>query len=220
MVSILMLTHNAPGYVRRSIKTLQKTEKIPYELIVVDNKSGFLTRILLKRIKKKGMIDVLYLNKENSLFAKGNNIAAGFASNKAEFYLLLNSDVEIIDSLWLAKLLELYPKEGGIVSYGVVESEPVRADGYCLLIGSALYNQYKLDENYAWWWGVTKLESQVLKAGKRILAVRNHEKYVHHFGGKSGGGAMIGKALGMDTEIQEVIGWFAKGHIEVVDDVD
>lgn len=188
MVSILMLTHNAPAYVKKSIKTLRKTEGVLYELIVVDNASKFWTRWLLKRLKKRGMIDFLYLNKENSLFAKGNNIASGFASKNAQYYLLLNSDIEIKDGNWLKKLIELHPNEGGIVSYGVVESEPVRADGFCLLIDSASYNQYKLDEHYAWWWSVTKLESQVLQSGKRILAVRDHEKYLHHYGGKSGGG--------------------------------
>lgn len=218
-VSILMLTHNAPKYVKTSIESVKElTKGVDYELIVVDNRSHIRTKWLLNNMKKKGLIDVLYFNKENSLFAKGNNIASTLASKNSDYILLLNSDIKIHSENWLKKLVEIHPKQGGISAYGTVDNEPVRADGYCMLINKNIYDYYKLDEQFAWFWSVTKLESQVLKEGKTVRSVRNHEKYIHHFGGKSG--KAFKYASGMGINIEEVKQWFRTGHVEVLDDID
>ena len=44
-ISILMLTHNAPKYVYKSITTIKNITKtnIKYEILVVDNKSSLFT---------------------------------------------------------------------------------------------------------------------------------------------------------------------------------
>lgn len=215
-VSILMLTHNAPKYVWESIVSLKEnTKNVEYELIVLDNHSKFITRMLLKNLKsKKGLIDKLIMSDKNLLFAKGNNVAFESASN-SDYILLLNSDVRINSKDWLDTLLKIHPRGGGISAFGAVDSEPIRADGYCLLINRDLYEKYKLDENYEWWWGVTELESMVLKEGKKIVAVRNHEEYIHHYGGKSGKG--FKNAKGMDVDINEVKKWFDGNKVEIID---
>lgn len=217
-ISILMLTHNAPKYVKESIETVKRTTGVDYELIVVDNASKFWTKRLLKKLDSKGYIDKLYLNPENSLFAKGNNIASTMCSEDADMILLLNSDVRINSDDWLSKLVSIHPAEGGISSYGVVETEPIRADGYCMLINRDLYDKYKLDEEFAWFWGVTKLESLVLKEGKSIVSVRDHENKIHHYGGKSGKG--FKHAAGMGIDIEEVKKWFTTGKVEIIDHLD
>lgn len=214
-VSILMLTYNAPKYVKESILTLKEnTKNIDYELIVLDNHSKFMTRRLLEKLEKKGFMDKLILSDKNLLFAKGNNVAFEAASD-SEYIVLLNSDVKINSSNWLETLLKIHPKEGGISAFGAVDSEPIRADGYCLLIDKNLYEKYKLDETYEWWWGVTKLESMVLKEGKKIVAVRNHEEFIHHYGGKSGKGYK--NAKGMDADRNEVKKWFDNNKVEIID---
>lgn len=214
-VSILMLTYNAPKYVKESIVTLKEnTKNVEYELIVLDNHSKFITRMLLKRLKSRGFIDKLIMSDKNLLFAKGNNVAFESASN-SEYVLLLNSDVRINSKDWLKTLLKIHPQEGGVSSFGAVDSEPIRADGYCLLINRDLYEKYKLDEKYEWWWGVTKLESMVLKEGKKIVAVRNHEEFIHHYGGKSGKG--FKNAKGMDADRNEVKKWFDNNKVEIID---
>lgn len=214
-VSILMLTHNAPRYCKRSIQSIYKyTKNCNYELVVVDNMSGARTAKLLVKLKQQGYIDKLYFNSKNDLFAKGNNIAASLAANDSDYYLLLNSDVKIKSPDWLKNLEQLISKHNGIVSYGAVLSEPQRADGYCLLIDTKLYNKYKLDEDFAWWWGVTKLEGQILNEGKEVTAIENHEEYIHHYGGKSGKGYK--NAIGMDVDMDEVKGWFLKGKVNII----
>ena len=214
-VSILMLTYNAPRYVKKSIVSLKKlTSNQNYELIVVDNDSKHPTVRTLYKLKSRGLVDKLYYNSNNDLFAKGNNIAARLASEDSDYYLLLNSDVEIKSPDWLDKLIELMPEEGGIASFGAVQSAPKRADGYCMMIDADLYNKYKLDEHFQWWWGVTKLESQVLKEGKKVIAVDDHEEYIHHFGGKSGKG--FSDATGMDVDMDEVKKWFEDGDVKII----
>lgn len=215
-VSILMLTYNAPRYVKETILTLREnTKNVDYELIVLDNHSKFLTRSLVKSLKRKGLIDKLILSNKNLLFARGNNVAFESAEADSEYILLLNSDVKINSDDWLETLIKIHPEEGGISAYGAVESEPVRADGYCFLINRDLYARYKLDEKYEWWWGVTKLEAMVLREGKKIKAVREHEEFVHHYGGKSGKGYKHAK--GMKEDRNEVKKWFEQNKVEIIE---
>lgn len=214
-VSILMLTYNAPRYVKKSIKTLkQNTLGVDYELVVVDNASKNRTKKLLTKLKTKGMIDKLIFNEKNELFAGGNNIAAKYASSDTDFYLLLNSDVKINNKNWLKRLIDLHPGNG-IASYGAVLSEPIRADGYCLLINKDIYDFHKLDEEFQWWWSVTKLEAEILNEGNKIIAVKDHENYIHHYGGKSGKGFQ--DALGLYPDMNKIKSWFKDGKVEILD---
>lgn len=109
------------------------------------------------------------------------------------------------------KLINGMSGSGG--AYGAVLSEPIRADGYCLLINKELYAKYQLDENFQWWWSVTKLEAQILNEGGKIVAFKNHENMLHHFGGKSGQGYKDAK--GMDISVKDVKEWFHKGCVEI-----
>lgn len=88
-----------------------------------------------------------------------------------------------------------------------------------MLIDKFLYDKYKLDEYFKWWWSITKLQSQVLKEGFKIRAVKNHEKHIHHYGGKSGDGWK--GATGMDISIDEVISWFEnkKENVEIIEEI-
>ena len=220
-ISILMLTYNAPEYVLESImgvnKTKEKTSNL--ELIVLDNASETPTKNLLEELKKNGFIDKLILNPQNDLYAKGNNIASTYASDDTTHYLLLNSDIKVINPNCFNKLMEIHPKNGGISSFGSPSGEPIRADGYCMLIDRQLYDKFQLDEYFEWWWSITKLQSQILTEGFKIRAVKNHENYIHHYGGKSGD-AWKG-ARGMDITRDEVLGWFKdkKENVEIIDKI-
>jgi len=221
-ISVLMLTYNAPDYVFESIKGVneikEKTDNL--ELIVLDNNSEPPTKNILKKLKEENLIDKLVLNPKNDLFARGNNLASRYASEDTTHYLLLNSDMKIIDPNCINKLMEIHPTNGGISSFGAVLFEPIRADGYCMLIDKSLYDKYQLDEYFEWWWSITKLQSQILKEGLKIRAVKNHEKYIHHYGGKSGDGWK--GATGMDISIDEVINWFKdkKENMEIIEEID
>jgi hypothetical protein len=217
-ISVLMLTYNAPTYVFQSIMGVHKTKKKTpnLELIVLDNSSKFPTRFILRILKSLGFIDKLVLNPRNDLFAKGNNLASQQASKDTTHYLLLNSDIKVNDSDCFNKLIELHPREGGISSFGAVLTDPIRADGYCMLTDKFLYDKYQLDEDFEWWWSITKLQSQILTEGYKIRAVENHDEYLYHYGGKSGKG--FKDAKGMDINRKEVISWFdnKKENVEII----
>lgn len=217
MVSIIILVHNAPLYVFHTLKTLKFTKGVDYEVIVLDNKSNNFTKEILIRLHNKGYIDKLIFEKENILFAKGNNTAALLCDKNSKFILLLNSDVEIRDEEWLKLLLEKHKR--GAIAYGLCIDNPwTRGDGYCFLIDKDLYLKYGLDERFEWFWSVTKLQAQLLNDGYNVTAIQNHEKLIHHYGGKSG--TSWQSSDGMDTEMGIIKKWFNKKNIIILESLD
>ncbi|RLM18709.1 hypothetical protein BIY29_17820 [Brenneria alni] len=199
-----MLTHNALKYIDISIRSVRKfTQDIEYEIVVLDNDSDDKTKKYLEKCYKNGDIDKLILLNRNSLFAEGNNIAARHADCRSTHYLLLNSDIEVKSPYWLSHLLDIH--EYGITSYGFVP-DPDRVDGYCFLIDSELYKRYQLDQGHQWWWAVTKLQTLILNAGFSVKGYYEHEKYLYHFGGRSGDA--FKNAKGMNVSKEEVYSWF------------
>lgn len=204
-----MLTHNAPEYVDLSIRSVfRMTKDIDYELIVLDNASDLQTRELLQKLRDDGFISKLLLLERNSLFAEGNNIAANLAAKTATHFLLLNSDIEVRNPRWLSHLISVHRR--GITSYGFNFAPHTvnHVDGYCLLIDADLFRLHKLDhQNHQWWWSVVKLQAKVLNEGYSVRGYKSHERYLHHFGGKSGND-FVG-AKGMDVSADEVRRWFS-----------
>jgi len=216
-VSIIIPTYNAPKYCKITLDTLKRTQGVDYEVIVVDNSSRWITKILLLWCWLRGKINRLCLLDENMMFACGNNIGALQASSASTHILLLNSDMNIKDPLWLKKLLNLH--RGGITSYGVVDDPKlVRADGYCLLIDRDLYRRHQLDEKFKWFWSVTKLQGEILREGFSVIAVRYHDDIIYHYGGKSG------KRHLRDDESNfrrpDTSSWFGGQEVQVRDHVD
>lgn len=209
-VSILMLTHSAKAYVRKSIVTVKRRTCYPdgYELIVVDNNSDKSTKKLLSKLYLRGMIDKLFFAGENLMFAKGNNVAASLASKETEFVLLLNSDIQINDPQWLEKMVSYMECHSNSGAIGLRSCEGIpRCDGFAMLIRKDLYLKYRLDEDYEWWWSVTKLQAAIRNEGYTVTAVRDYERYLHHFGGKSPKEA-IKTAKGMTVATDTVESWF------------
>ncbi len=186
MVSIIILTHNAPEYVKLTLESLSITKDVEYEVIVLDNASEDETKDLLWFLKKRGLIKKLIYESENTFFSRGNNLAFKFCDKNSKFVLFLNSDIEIKDPFWLKKMLSIH--KNGATSLGLCMTQEGRfiADGYCLLIDKDLYERFPMREDYEWWYSLTYTESQLLKNEYSILAVKNHEELIHHFGGKSG----------------------------------
>jgi GT2 family glycosyltransferase len=184
-VSILMLTHNAPRYVELSIRTVNElTRDVKYELVVVDNASGGPTRTLLARLRRQGLIQRMVWLDYNSFFAEGNNIATEYAATDSTHFLLLNSDIQINDPQWLSHLLSVH--KPGITTYGLCD-HPLRVDGYCLLVDAEVYReQGGMDEANQFFWANTKFQAKVLAKGYSVQGYAEHERYLHHFGGKSG----------------------------------
>lgn len=221
-ISILILTYNAPMYVYKTIRSLKNTDYDNFEVIVFDNDSRYLTKLINLFCFSMRWIDRLVYSNKNILFSPGNNEAFKNISKDSQFVLLLNSDIEVKDSNWLHNLLKLH--ERGVVSYGLCVNEPIRADGFCFLVDKDLYEKYKLDESYEWWWGLTKFQAVLLENENcKIKAVKNHDNMIVHFGGASRKGFFNAKNLknakGLNTDIEEVRRWFGNGRVEIIDSI-
>ena len=186
-ISILVLVHNSPKLTLKTLWTLKKTENVQYETIVLDNASDLTTKILLKLLFFFGYIDKLVYSPENTFFAAGNNIASEFANEDTKYYLLLNSDIKIIRKDWLKKLKNNH--KYGISSIGICDigKKNERVDGYCFLIDKDLYDKYKLDENFKWFYGITKLTINILKEPDcTVQGYKDKSNYIKHYWGGSG----------------------------------
>jgi hypothetical protein len=214
-VSVVVVVHNALPYTLRLLWSLRKTRGVSHELVVVDNRSRQPLRAILAVCTLLGRIQRLYLLDRNTLFAVGNNIGVAASSRSSTHILLLNSDVEIRDPDWLQRLLALHRR--GATSFGLARNEPLRADGFCLLIDRDLMLHHGLDENFEWFWSVTKLQAELLATGHSVRAIREHDHLLHHFGAKSGRSAFVGQARGMDLDRREVSGWFHDRSVEVIE---
>lgn len=207
-VSIVIVTRNALRYCIRLFRSLPATVDVSYEVVVVDNRSRLPTRLLLMVLAARRRINRLCLLDRNTLFAEGNNVGVAAASRESPLVLLLNSDVEVRDPRWLRRLLDAHVR--GATALGFVDGHPIdRVDGYCFLVDRDLYLAHGLDEAHQWWWGITRLQASLLRAGHAVRGLKDHDHLLIHFGGKSGRGYK--SASGMDVGDQEVVGWFG-GH--------
>jgi glycosyltransferase involved in cell wall biosynthesis len=211
-VSILIVAFNAPRHLLRLFRSLTQTSGVDYEIVVVDNRSRAPTRVLLHVLASTRVINSLTLLDRNTLFAGGVNTALRVSSPSSRHILLLNPDIEIRDPHWLRRLLDLH--ERGATSLGFVEGGPwPRADGYCFLIDRDLFDG--LSPEFHWWWGVTKLQADLLQAGHSVRAVRDHDHLITHAGGASGPPPR--QARGMETDEATIRDWFGGRHVAPID---
>ena len=185
-VSIVVLVYNALDYVRICLESLKKTKGVLYELIVVDNNSEPETSEFLREKFLNNEIDKFRSLDTNHYFSGGNNIGARLSSEKSTHLLLMNSDVEIRDELWMWKMVNRH--ERGITALGVLNERTKleRVDGWCLLIDRDIYLERLLDEKFPFYGSITKLQREVLNDGFSVVGIRNYEPLVYHFGEKSG----------------------------------
>ena len=214
-ITIVVLTHNAYEYVKLCIESLKNTLDVEYNVVVVDNASDKDTKNFLHESMISKKIDVLCNLESNRLFSKGNNVGVRIAPEESNYILLLNSDVEILDPLWLKKLLDIHKE--GITTYGacVGGKFPNRGDGYCFLIDRKLYEKYWLDESFPWFWSITKLQGEILSEGYSVQAIKEHENIIKHYGGSSGDAYKKCKNS-TEIDLQKVKSWFGENEVVII----
>jgi N-acetylglucosaminyl-diphospho-decaprenol L-rhamnosyltransferase len=119
LVSILILNRNGTRYIFDCLGSVREKVQGPYEVIVVDNHSSDGSP---DRIAEDYPWVKLVRSDDNLGFAKGNNLAARYASGK--YLLLLNYDTLLLSDITDAvRVLEAEP------SIGVVGAEMFALDG-------------------------------------------------------------------------------------------
>lgn len=117
LVSICILTLNHIEITKKCLTSLMKTE-FPgkLEIILVDNGSVDNTPEWLiefqNRFNSKDVTIVLLLNKENRGCTGGRNQACMLATG--EYVVILDNDVEIIQTDWLKKMIEFFNQQENI----------------------------------------------------------------------------------------------------------
>nr|MDQ2680793.1 glycosyltransferase family 2 protein [Candidatus Eremiobacteraeota bacterium] len=107
LVSIVMLSWNAPQFTKMALESIRSYTKPPYELIIVDNGSREDTTGWLQTLDD---VTVVY-NSTNRGYAAGNN--QGIARAKGDFVVLLNNDVVVTEG-WLEGLLDAFDRIPGL----------------------------------------------------------------------------------------------------------
>ena len=212
-----MLTYNAPKYVEHSIKTIKAgTEGVDYELVVYDNHSSAKTVELLKKMKDCGYIDRLVLSDENYYFVGGNNRAVRCSSEDTSYVLLINSDIEIRNSQWLKKMVEIHQR--GITACQICNEIDNRPDGWCLLVDKDIYLNHELDEDkFTWYYSVADFGSRVMRAGYAVQTIKDYDNFIKHFGGMS----EAPKALtGLNADYASEVNTWYPHPCDVIDKLD
>src|SRR3989344_9330156 len=104
-VSIIILNWNGWKDTIECLESLYKITYPNYEVIVVDNGSKDDSVKQIRKVIKKNTR--LILNKDNSGFAEGNNVAMRqvLKEKKSKYVLLLNNDT-VVDKNFLEPLVE------------------------------------------------------------------------------------------------------------------
>lgn len=103
LVSIVMLSWNAPEYTKLALESIRRHTAGEYEIIIVDNGSKPETVEWLRTLQD---VRVIY-NRFNRGYAGGNNQA--IAAARGEYVVLLNNDVVVTEG-WLDGLLAAFDR--------------------------------------------------------------------------------------------------------------
>ena len=103
LVYLLVLCHNSMKWLEICIASLLKTDYANYKIILIDNGS---TDNSIEYVRKNYPDIFIIENKKNYGWCKGNNIGVEKAiQDKADYVVLLNSDINAEDKNWLKELI-------------------------------------------------------------------------------------------------------------------
>jgi GT2 family glycosyltransferase len=204
-LAIVILAHNAVGYVFRTLWSLRRQEHVDYDVILVDNGSGLFSRVVLAMYARLFGVRSFVRSATNLFFSADMNFGAREARPDASHLLLLNSDVEFQHPRALKALCRAHVR--GATGLCAIDDNPVTiADGFCFLVDRDLFAaQGGLDERFPWTRAITKLQAELLRAGYSVQAVREYRKILVHYGGKSG---TAWKRVHKKVDLGEVSKWF------------
>ena len=100
------MNYNAEKFLDECISSIYKTEKINFEIILVDNAS---TDKSYREYTQKFPEIKLIENKKNLGYCEGNNV--GIRASKGEFIVVLNPDT-VVTPTWLYELIHSYQENG------------------------------------------------------------------------------------------------------------
>lgn len=163
-LSIIIVNYNTKELISDCIKSIRKSKpKLKYEVIVVDNGSKDGSVENLKKLKEKGLLNKLILNRDNLGFAKANN--RGLKISKGKYRLLLNSDTKVIKGA----LDELVRSASNVSDAGAIGAKLFNPDG--TVQASAYYLPTAKRAIIHYWLGGKKYFDKYIPKGEGLVEV-------------------------------------------------
>ena len=131
LISVVILNYNAEKFLDECINSIYKTEKVNFEIILVDNAS---TNKSYREFAKKFPEIKLIENKKNLGYCEGNNV--GIRASKGEFVVVLNPDT-ILTPTWLHELIHAYQENGE----GIYQPKILATTDHDMLLSSGQFIQ-------------------------------------------------------------------------------
>ena len=131
LISIIILNYNAEKFLDECLNSIYKTEKVNFEIILVDNAS---TDKSYRECVKKFPGIKLIENKKNLGYCEGNNV--GIRASKGEYVVVLNPDT-IVTPTWLSELIHAYQKNGE----GIYQPKILATTDHDMLLSSGQFIQ-------------------------------------------------------------------------------
>ena len=131
LISIIILNYNAEKFLDECLNSIYKTEKVNFEIILVDNAS---TDKSYRECVKKFPGIKLIENKKNLGYCEGNNV--GIRASKGEYVVVLNPDT-IVTPTWLSELIYAYQKNGE----GIYQPKILATTDHDMLLSSGQFIQ-------------------------------------------------------------------------------
>ena len=131
LISIVILNYNAEKFLDECISSIYKTEKVNFEIILVDNASSNKSyREYTQKFPEIKLIE----NEQNLGYCEGNNV--GIRASKGEFVVILNPDT-IVNSTWLHELINAYQTNGE----GIYQPKILATTDHDMLLSSGQFIQ-------------------------------------------------------------------------------
>ena len=131
MVSIVILNYNAGDLLDECLHSIYKTEKVNFEVILVDNASTDKTYV---EYAQKFSDVKLIENERNLGYCEGNNV--GIRVSKGKFVVILNPDT-VVTPNWLHELISAYKKNGD----GIYQPKILATTDHDMLLSSGQFIQ-------------------------------------------------------------------------------
>ena len=131
LVSIVILNYNAGKLLDDCITSINKTEKVNFEIILVDNASSDKT---YRECKQKFPNVKLIENEKNLGYCEGNNV--GIRASKGDFIVVLNPDT-VVNPAWLYELIRAFQENGE----GIYQPKILATTDHDMLLSSGQFIQ-------------------------------------------------------------------------------
>ena len=131
LISIVILNYNAEKFLDECLSSIYKTEKVNFEIILVDNAS---TDKSYREYTQKFPEIKLIENEKNLGYCEGNNV--GIRASKGEFVVVLNPDT-VVTPIWLHELINAYQANGE----GIYQPKILATTDHDMLLSSGQFIQ-------------------------------------------------------------------------------